>query len=98
GMQPWRDVRSAIGDLPRAVAQGEEPLAPNHVARAHTAAVVESLKATPQGQRNQMYKRDRLRWNRPSKVIRAQGKPKPDGSGQRHSSHQSIHPDEHRQL
>lgn len=98
GMSPWRDVRAAIGDLPRAVSQGEQALAPNHVARAHTPAVVESLKATPPGQRNAMYKRDRLRWDRPSKVIRAQGKQKPDGSGQRHSSHQAIHPEEHRQL
>jgi DNA (cytosine-5)-methyltransferase 1 len=97
-MQPWRDVRSAISDLPRTVPQGNEPLAPNHVARAHGDAVIEGFKATPQGMRNASYKRDRLRWDRPSKVIRAQGKQKPDGSGQRHSSHQPIHPDEHRQL
>src|SRR5207253_4629009 len=50
------------------------------------------------GKRNDSYKRDRLRWDRPAKVIRAQGKPKPDGSGQKNSSHQAIHPDEPRQL
>ncbi len=97
-MQPWRDVRSAIGDLPPAVAPGEQPLVANHVSRRHSDAVVEAFKATRPGQRNPSYKRDRLRWDRPSKVIRAQGKPKPDGSGQKHSSHQAIHPDEHRQL
>lgn len=71
---------------------------PNHVARRHGESVRRSFAATPPGKRNAAYKRDRLRWDRPAKVIRAQGKPKPDGSGQRHSSHQSIHPEEHRQL
>lgn len=98
GMLPWRDVRSAIGDLPAAVDLGGKPSMPNHVARRHTEAVVEAFKTTPQGKRNPGYKRDRLRWDRPSKVIRAQGKPKANGSGQKNSSHQSIHPDEHRQL
>src|SRR5439155_1601615 len=66
--------------------------------RRHGEEVVRSFAATPPGKRNGAYKRDRLRWDRPAKVIRAQGKPKPDGSGQRHSSHQSIHPEKHRQL
>lgn len=95
---PWRDVRSALDGLPPAAAPGDEPTMANHVTRNHSQAVVESFAATPQGKRNPAYKRDRLRWDRPSKVIRAQGKPKPDGSGQRHSSHQPIHPEEHRQL
>jgi DNA (cytosine-5)-methyltransferase 1 len=95
---PWRDVRSTIGDLPPAARPGEAPQIPNHVARRHGAAVVQSFAETPPGKRNAVYKRDRLLWDRPAKVIRAQGKPKPDGSGQRHSSHQSIHPEAHRQL
>jgi DNA (cytosine-5)-methyltransferase 1 len=68
------------------------------VARRHGEKILSSFAATLPGKRNADYKRDRLLWDRPAKVIRAQGKPKPDGSGQRHSSHQSIHPDEHRQL
>ncbi len=95
---PWADVRAAIGDLPPAAPPRTEPAIPNHVARNHTPKVIESYAATPPGQRNQAYKRDRLRWDRPSKVIRAQGKPKPDGSGQKNSSHQALHPDEPRQL
>lgn len=95
---PWRDVWWAIGDLPPAAKPGHVPEVPNHVARRHGEAVIGSFADTLPGKRNAAYKRDRLRWNRPAKVIRAQGKPKPDGSGQRHSSHQSIHPDEHRQL
>jgi DNA (cytosine-5)-methyltransferase 1 len=94
----WRDVRWAIGDLPPAARPSETPQIPNHVARRHGEAVVRSFADTPPGKRNPAYKRDRLRWDRPAKVIRAQGKPKPDGSGQRHSSHQSIHPEAHRQL
>lgn len=96
--QPWRDVRWALEGLPPAASYGAVPPIFNHVARRHGPAVVESLRATAPGQRNAGYKRDRLRWDRPAKVIRAQGKPKPDGSGQRNSSHQSIHPEEHRQL
>ena len=95
---PWRDVRWAISDLPPAAKPGDAPEVPNHVARRHGEPVVRSFADTPPGKRNAAYKRDRLRWDRPAKVIRAQGKPKPDGSGQRHSSHQSIHPEEHRQL
>ena len=95
---PWCDVRSALQGLPPAAPPGSEPTMLNHVSRNHSAAVAESFASTPPGKRNPAYKRDRLRWDRPAKVIRAQGKPKPDGSGQRHSSHQSIHPEEHRQL
>jgi DNA (cytosine-5)-methyltransferase 1 len=96
---PWNDVRWALRDLPRAAAAGtRDPAIANHVARRHLPQTAESFAATLPGQRNQRYKRDRLRWDRPSKVIRAQGKLKPDGSGQKHSSHQSLHPDEPRQL
>lgn len=95
---PWRDVRWAFQGLPSAAAPGTEPAVPNHVSRRHGAAIIEAFAATPQGKRNPQFKRDRLRWDRPAKVIRAQGKPKPDGSGQKNSSHQSIHPEEHRQL
>ena len=94
----WRDVASAIGDLPPAAEPGEHPPIPNHVARNHSADVVASFAATPPGKRNERFKRDRLLWDRPSKVIRAQGKPKPDGSGQKNSSHQPLHPEENRQL
>jgi DNA (cytosine-5)-methyltransferase 1 len=95
---PWPDVRSAFEGLPPAAQPGETSPIPNHVARRHGDEVVRGFAATPPGKRNPAYKRDRLRWDRPAKVIRAQGKPKLDGSGQRHSSHQSIHPEEHRQL
>lgn len=94
----WRTVRDAIGWLPPAVPHGSTPAVPNHVARTYTPAVIASLAATPPGKRNPMYKRDRLEWDKPAKTIRAQGKPKSNGSGQKNSSHQSIHPDEHRQL
>jgi DNA (cytosine-5)-methyltransferase 1 len=60
--------------------------------------VLESFKETAPGKRNPRYKRDRLRWDAPAKTIRAQGKLKANGSGQRNSSHQSIHPSEHRQI
>ena len=96
--EPWRDVRWALRGLPPAAAPGTESSVPNHVSRRHGPAIVEAFAATPQGKRNPQFKRDRLRWDRPAKVIRAQGKPKPDGSGQKNSSHQSIHPEEHRQL
>ena len=59
---------------------------------------MESLEQTPPGKRNPRYKRDRLLWDAPAKTIRAQGKLKSNGSGQRNSSHQSIHPREHRQI
>lgn len=95
---PWRTVADAIGDMPPAVLQGTEPALPNHFARRHGPEVTASFAATPPGQRNPLFKRDRLRWDRPSKVIRAQGKPKADGSGQKNSSHQPLHPDEPRQL
>ena len=71
---------------------------PNHVARRHGEKILMSFASTLPGKRNSAYKRDRLLWDRPAKVIRAQGKPKTNGSGQRHSSHQSIHPDADRQL
>ncbi len=98
-LPPWRDVAWALRGLPAAAPAGtKDPAVPNHVARAHSEDVIASFARTPAGRRNQRYKRDRLLWDRPSKVIRAQGKLKPDGSGQKHSSHQSLHPSEHRQL
>jgi DNA (cytosine-5)-methyltransferase 1 len=96
--KPWLTVRDAIGHLPPAAPAGGASVIPNHVARRHSLDTQAGYAATPPGQRNQRYKRDRLRWDRPSKVIRAQGKPKADGSGQKNSSHQSIHPEAHRQL
>ncbi len=96
-LKAYGDVKDAISDLPAAAAPGEEPGIPNHVARRHGPAVRASFEATERGQRNDLFKRDRLRWDRPSKVIRAQGKRK-QGSSARHSSHQAIHPDEPRQL
>ena len=95
---PWQTVADAIEDLPAAAEPGEAPVVANHVARRHSPSVAQSFAETPRGKRNNSYKRDRLRWDRPAKVIRAQGKPKPDGSGQKNSSHQAIHPDEPRQL
>lgn len=97
GLKPWLDVRGALAGLPRAATAVEEPEVPNHVARAHGPDVQASFAATPQGRRNDRFKRDRLRWDRPAKVVRAQGKLKRDGKS-RHSSHQAIHPDEPRQL
>ncbi len=91
------DVRSVLEGLPEAAAPGELPQLANHVARAHTEEVRGSFAATPQGKRNDRFKRDRLRWDRPAKVVRAQGKLKRDGKA-RHSSHQAIHPEKHRQL
>ena len=97
--EPWRDVRWALEGLPDAAPPGiREPPIPNHVARRHSPQVVRSFAATRPGKRNKRFKRDRLRWDRPSKVIRAQGKAKPDGSGQKNSSHQALHPDRARQL
>jgi DNA (cytosine-5)-methyltransferase 1 len=95
---PWLTVRDAIGDLPPAAPPGTEPDVPNHVARRHSDETRDSFAETLPGQRNARFKRDRLHWDRPSKVIRAQGKPKLDGSGQKNSSHQPLHPDEPRQL
>jgi DNA (cytosine-5)-methyltransferase 1 len=97
-VEPWQTVRDAIGDLPAPVPAGHEPEVANHVARRHSPEVVASFAATPAGKRNPKYKRDRLRWDAPAKAVRAQGKPKADGSGQKNSSHQSIHPLEHRQI
>lgn len=97
-LAPWCTVQDAISDLPFPVPAGERPEIPNHVARRYSLEVVESFAATPPGKRNPRYKRDRLRWDAPAKAIRAQGKPKADGSGQKNSSHQSIHPVEHRQI
>ena len=84
--------------MPPAAKPGEVPPVANHVARTYSPEVVDSFAATPQGKRNPKYKRDRLRWDEPAKAVRAQGKPKSDGSGQKNSSHQSIHPEEHRQI
>jgi DNA (cytosine-5)-methyltransferase 1 len=97
-MSPWKTVRDSIGDLPSPVPAGDEAELANHVARRYSPDVVASFAATPPGKRNPRYKRDRLRWDEPAKAIRAQGKPKADGSGQKNSSHQSIHPTEHRQI
>ena len=98
GRQPWLTVGDVIRDLPPAAPYGEDPEIANHIARRHSADVLESFAQTPPGKRNDRFKRDRLRWDRPSKVIRAQGKPKADGSGQKNSSHQALHPEAHRQL
>ncbi len=97
-LSPWQTVRDAIGDLPEAAPYGEIPDVPNHVARRYSEAVIESFRATEPGKRNPLYKRDRLLWDQPAKTIRAQGKPKANGSGQKNSSHQSLHPDEPRQI
>lgn len=97
-LKPWQTVRDAIGDLPSPVPYGTEPEIPNHVARRYSDEVIASFAETPPGKRNPRYKRDRLLWDEPGKAIRAQGKPKSDGSGQKNSSHQSIHPVEHRQI
>jgi DNA (cytosine-5)-methyltransferase 1 len=96
--RPWTDLAAALKGLPAATPPGGEATFHNHVARAHTPEVVVSFEMTSPGTRNDRYKRDRLVWNRPAKVIRAQGKLKRDGSGARHSSSQAIHPDEPRQL
>lgn len=95
---PWRSVRDAFKDLPAAVTLGEKPRLANHVAKRHSPSVVDSFRATPPGTRNRLYQRDRLLWDEPGKTVRAQGKLKADGSGQKHSSHAALHPDEPRQL
>lgn len=94
----WPTLEATLSGLPPAAAPSSEPAIPNHVERAHTPKVRRSFAATPQGARNDGYKRDRLRWDLPAKVVRAQGKLKPDRSGARHSSSQAIHPDEPRLL
>ena len=94
----WVSLKSTLAGLPEAARPSHEPTVANHLERAHTAEVRRSFAATPQGSRNDLYKRDRLRWELPAKVVRAQGKLKPDGSGARHSSSQAIHPDEPRLL
>jgi DNA (cytosine-5)-methyltransferase 1 len=96
--EPWRTVQDAIADLPSAVKPGETPALANHITRSYSAEVIESFAATPPGKRNPKYKRDRLKWDEPAKAVRAQGKWKSNGSGQKNSSHQSLHPEEHRQL
>lgn len=97
GLDRFVDVRSAFSGLPPAAAPGMAPSLANHVARAHTDEVRASFAATPPGKRNERWKRDRLRWDQPAKVIRAQGKLKADGTS-RHPSSQSIHPEAHRQV
>jgi DNA (cytosine-5)-methyltransferase 1 len=94
----WASLRTTLDGLPKAAGPSKDPTIPNHLERAHTPEVRRSFAATPQGARNDRYKRDRLRWDLPAKVVRAQGKLKPDGSGARHSSSQAIHPDEPRLL
>lgn len=96
--QPWRTVRDAFQGLPSAVLLRQQPHLLNHVSKRHSDATVESYRATAPGTRNQSYKRDKLLWDAPGKTVRAQGKPKADGSGQKNSSHQAIHPDEPRQI
>lgn len=96
--RPWLTVEDAIGDLPSPPTDHSRAEIANHVARRHGPEAQASFAATPPGRRNNSFKRDRLRWDRPSKVIRAQGKLKSDGSGQRNSSHQALHPDEPRQI
>jgi DNA (cytosine-5)-methyltransferase 1 len=95
---PWRTVRDAISDLPSPPLERELAPLPNHVGRRHSPATRASFAATPPGRRNDRFKRDRLEWDRPAKVVRAQGKLKSNGSGQRNSSHQALHPDEPRQI
>lgn len=97
-LKPWRTVEDALRGLPPAVPCGEEPEVRNHVARKHSPEVIARFAATLPGKREQTFKRDRLEWDRPAKTIRAQGKPKADGSGQKNSSHQSLHPVEPRQI
>jgi DNA (cytosine-5)-methyltransferase 1 len=95
---PFVDVARALAGLPAAAQAGSDPALANHVARRHTPELVASFEATARGSRNDRYKRDRLRWDRPAKVVRAQGKLKSAKGGARHSSSQAIHPDEPRQL
>lgn len=95
---PWLTVREAFEGLPPAVELGETPNLRNHVAKRHSSETKESYAATIPGRRNHHYLRDRLLWDAPGKTVRAQGKPKSDGSGQKNSSHQSLHPDEPRQI
>lgn len=95
---PWRTVVEAFAGLPPAVELGQAPLLRNHIAKRHGQSIRDSYAATPAGMRNQRTKRDRLHWDAPAKTVRAQGQLKADGSGQKNSSHQAIHPEEHRQL
>jgi len=96
--KPWTTLRQALAGLPDAVPVGTEPRLRNHTAKRHSLLTQDSFRATPPGKRNETHKRDRLLWEFPAKTIRAQGKVKADGSGQKNSSHQAIHPDEPRQL
>lgn len=98
GTRSWQTVRNAFSGLPAAADLGEPAALRNHVAKRHSEEMRESYRATVPGKRNARSKRDRLLWDEPSKTIRAQGKPKADGSGQKNSSHQAIHPDDPRQL
>lgn len=97
-VERWQTVRDALANMPDAVMLGEEPRLANHVAKRHSERVIESFRATAPGTRNRLYMRDRLRWDEPSKTVRAQGKLKRNGSGQRNSSHSALHPEEPRQL
>ena len=95
--EPWKTVREAIGDLPPAPFDSLAAEVRNHVARRHSANTVAAFAATAPGKRNPTFKRDRLRWDKPATVVRAQGKPKRGGGG-RNSSHQALHPEIPRQL
>jgi DNA (cytosine-5)-methyltransferase 1 len=98
GERPWRTVGEALEGLPPAVHLGQHPTVPNHIARRHSPSVEASFRETPPGRRNTLYKRDKLEWDAPAKTVRAQGKLKSNGTGQRNSSHAAIHPSEPRQL
>lgn len=98
GSIPWATVADAFAGLPPAVLLGDEPLLRNHVAKRHGERIRASYAETAPGARNRASMRDRLRWDVPGTTVRAQGKPKADGSGQKNSSHQAIHPEEPRQL
>lgn len=97
-LRQWKTVRDAIGNLPVPVPVGGLPIIPNHIARRCSPHIAESFSRTLPGMRNPIYRRDRLLWDAPAKTIRAQGKPKLDGSNQKHGSHQPIHPEQHRQI
>jgi DNA (cytosine-5)-methyltransferase 1 len=88
GRQPWRTVGDAIGDLPQA--SSAPPGRPaGHVLIKHTACVKERFARLPQGSYDNVRKRSRLSWNRPSPSLVA-------GNLQGIRSH--IHPLEAREL
>jgi DNA (cytosine-5)-methyltransferase 1 len=88
GRKPWRTVGEVIGNLPQA-----SPVPPGrplgHVLVKHTARVRERFARLPQGSYDNVRKRSRLSWNRPSPSLVA-------GNLQGIRSH--IHPLEPREL